>query len=80
MAISTKTLLKLGKWRMLLTSLREGEHILKLDRKQAERLRFTIFRANRDGSDEVFFYTSSYRDKVFVVNKIRKEQNGESIE
>jgi hypothetical protein len=78
--ISQQTLIKLSKWKMLLTALSEGEHILKLDRKQSECLRTTIARTNYDRPDKDFIYDCCYRGSQFVVSKTRRECHEESAE
>lgn len=76
MAISTKTLIKLGKWKMLLTSLKEGEHTFeRLTSKQMESLRMTIYRTNYDRYDKEFIYECCYRGSILVVNKTRRNEN-----
>jgi hypothetical protein len=78
--ISQQTLIKLSKWKMLLTALPEGEQILKLDRKQTECLRQTIARTNKDRQDKDYIYQCCYRGSQFVVVKTRRVSNAESIE
>lgn len=79
MAISSKALIKMGKWKMLLTSLSEGEHMFSvLNRNQTESLRQTIYRTNYDRHDKEFTYECCYRGTVFIVNKTRKKNDGES--
>lgn len=78
--ISQQTLIKLSKWKMLLTALPEGEQILKLDRKQCECLRTTIARTNYDRPDKDYIYGCCYRGSQFVVSKTRRESHGESTE
>jgi hypothetical protein len=74
MAISSKRLIEMGKWKLLLDSLREGEHVINLpDRKKMESLRQTIARTKSDRPDKEFVYECCYRDKVLVVNKTKKE-------
>ena len=80
MPISRKALIQMGKWKMLLISLPEGEHTFKvLTRNQTESLRQTITRTKTDRPDSDFVYESCYRGTVFVVKKTRK-RHGESIE
>ena len=76
MGISSKALIKMGKWKMLLTSLKEGEYTFEvLNKNQAESLRQTIARTNGDRPDKHFKYESCYRGKVFVVTKTRRTNN-----
>ena len=81
MPISRKTLIKMGKWKMLLLSLPEGEHTFSLlKRNQTESLRQTIARTKTDRPDNDFVYESCYRGTVFCVKKTKKIKYGESIE
>lgn len=79
MAISSKTLIQMGKWKMLLTSLNEGEHKFSLlNKNQTESLRQTVARTNTDRPDKEYLYECCYRDTVFVVKKTRRTNNAES--
>lgn len=81
MPISRKALIQMGKWKMLLISLPEGEHTFKvLTRNQTESLRQTIARTKTDRPDSDFVYESCYRGTVFVVKKTKRINHGESIE
>lgn len=73
--ISQQTLIKLSKWKMLLSTLKEGETVLKLEnRRQCECLRYTIYRTNRDRKDNDYIYEGIYRDKTFVIIKTKRDE------
>lgn len=72
-------LIQMGKWKMLLASLSEGEHKFSLlNKNQTESLRQTVARTNTDRPDKEFRYECCYRDTVFVIKKSRRIDNAES--